>query len=134
VRAIDGPKGFTSGKPVNNNSFLHTFDEEGVFCVVSEGARGKHCLINVMKKVEKTETPRLTNQESSVVIKGSKIVLTCDTPDSIIHYTLDGSMPSKKSPKYDNEIGVIMCNEGINIIRAIAYSDQRVNSAVFTSR
>jgi hypothetical protein len=87
-----------------------------------------------MKKVEKTETPRQIHQDSAVVIKGSKIILTCDTRDSVIHYTLDGSMPSKKSPKYNPELGVIMCDEGINIIRAIAYSDQRVNSAVFTSR
>lgn len=138
LRRIEGPTGFTSGRPVINNSFLHTFDEEGIFCVISEassaGNKPHYCLVNVMRSADKTETPALANpNESMVLYKYAKVFLQCDTNDAKIHYTTDGSMPSKKTASYDYNNGILMSDEGINIIRAIAYSDKRLNSDVFTS-
>ena len=133
MKIIEGPRGFSSGKPVNNKSFLHTFEEAGMFCVISEGAPGKHCIVNVLKQATKAEKPRLSKQYELAVYTNSKVHLACDTPDAAIHYTIDGSKPSKKSPLYSPATGVLMAYEGINIIRAIAFSDKHLSSEVFTS-
>lgn len=102
LKIIDGALAFNSGKPVLNNSFLHTFEDEGTFCVVSEGAKNTFCLINVLKSAHKTATPKLVNQDQCVLYKYHKIFLDCETPDSTIHYTTDGSTPSKLTPvSYD---------------------------------
>lgn len=76
---------------------MHRFDDEGVYCVVSEGAPGSYCIIRVLQKVYKTATPELVNDEPYVLYKYHKIFLDCKTPNSTIHYTLDGSVPSKLS-------------------------------------
>jgi hypothetical protein len=98
MRSIEGPTAFNSGKPVTNNSFLHTFEQEGKFCVISEGAKNKYCIVNVMKGAIKTAKPFLSNNEPLVISKNHQVYLTCNTSDAIIHYTIDGILPSKKSP------------------------------------
>ena len=48
LNVIHGAKSFNSGKPVANNSFLYTFDEDGSYTVASQGAPGFYCTIVVM--------------------------------------------------------------------------------------
>ena len=95
LKTITGINGFNSGAAVTNNSFLHAFEEEGLFCVVSDGAPEAYCLINVLKQAQKTGKPELVNQEPSVLYKNHKVFLHCHTPASSIYYTLDGSQPTK---------------------------------------
>ena len=45
---IKGPRAFNSGRPLANDSFLYTFDEDGSYTVVSQGAPGYSCTINVL--------------------------------------------------------------------------------------
>ena len=45
---IHGAKSFNSGKPVPNNSFLYTFDEDGSYTVASQGAPGFFCTVVVL--------------------------------------------------------------------------------------
>ena len=45
---IQGAQSFNSGKPVPNNSFLYTFDENGKFTVASQGAPGYACTVVVL--------------------------------------------------------------------------------------
>lgn len=78
-----------------NNSFLHTFEEEGSFCVVSDGATKTYCVIQVLRNAAQTGTPRLVNQDPMILYKYHKIFLDCQTPNAVIHYTTDGSLPSK---------------------------------------
>ena len=134
LQIVSGPNAFNSGQPVMNNKFLHRFDEEGTFCVISEGASDTYCLVRVLQKAFKRETPDLVTEEPYVLYKYHKIFLDCKTPDSTIHYTLDGSMPSKLSLVYVPENAVIMNEEGINILRAIAYSENNLTSDIFTSQ
>lgn len=48
LNVIHGAKSFNSGKPVPNNSFLYTFDEDGSYTVASQGAPGFFCTIVVL--------------------------------------------------------------------------------------
>ena len=61
------------------------------------------------------------------VEKGTAIELTT-TSDTIIYYTLDGSIPTNKSKKYN---GSITINEN-TVIRAISYKDGYIESDVET--
>lgn len=78
-----------------NNSFLHAFEDVGEYCVISEGAPGRHCIIRVLSDAKKTDTPKLVNKESLIVYKYHKVLLECSSADADIHYTLDGSAPNK---------------------------------------
>lgn len=106
LRTIQDRSGFNSGKPVLNNSFLYTFEEEGAFSVISEGPMKSiaqsndttaqpYCIVHVLSAAQKAATPRLANNEPFVMLKNHKVFLECDTPDVIIHYTTDGTMPNK---------------------------------------
>jgi hypothetical protein len=97
IKIIEGASAFNSGKSVLNNSFLYTFEEQGEFCVISENAQNTFCVIRVLEKANKIETPELVNQESYILNKNHKVFLHCKTPNSTIHYTTDGSTPSKLS-------------------------------------
>lgn len=48
LNVIHGAKSFNSGKPIPNNSFLYTFDEDGSYTVASQGAPSFYCTIVVM--------------------------------------------------------------------------------------
>jgi hypothetical protein len=41
--------------------------------------------------------------ESGTYTGLQKVVISCETPGAVIHYTTDGSIPSKTSPCYDSE-------------------------------
>lgn len=49
LNMIKGPRAFNSGRPLINDSFLYTFDEDGTYTVVSQGAPGFSCTINVLE-------------------------------------------------------------------------------------
>jgi hypothetical protein len=80
-----------------NNSFLHTFEEEGIYCVVSDGADYTYCVIKVVRTSKKTKTPTLAKEEPYCVYKYHKVNLDCETKNSKIYYTTDGSTPNKRS-------------------------------------
>jgi plastocyanin len=134
LELVTGPKAFTSGNPVTNKSFLYTFEVQGSFCVMSEGAKDEFCVINVVDDVTKTSKPELVNQDPYVLYRYHRIYLHCHTPDSIIHYTVDGTTPNKLSSSYNRENGIIMDKDGIFFVRAIAYSDEYAASDIFTSQ
>ena len=93
-----GTKAFSSGQPVVNNNYLYTFEEDGEYCVTSYGASGYYCLIRVFDKATKTSTPRFVNKEAHIINKYHKVHLHCDTNQSQIYYTTNGTQPNKQSP------------------------------------
>lgn len=80
---------------VPNNRFLHSFEEKGEYCVISEGAPGEICIIRVLIQAQKVKMPKLIYPASIFAYKYDKVELECDTSDVEIHYTLDGSAPNK---------------------------------------
>jgi len=134
IKVVQGPSGFNSGKPVVNNSFLHRFDKPGKYSVVSEGSPDSICTVQVLVSASKTETPSFANEEPFVVYRLHKVLLKCNTKNATIHYTTDGSTPSELSPVYDDDNGAILNEEGIAILRAVAYSDSCLTSDIFTSQ
>jgi hypothetical protein len=52
------------------------------------------------------------------------VTITCDTPDAIIHYTLDGSIPDQESPIYSNALPISSAVK----IKAIAYKTGMIES------
>lgn len=134
VKIIVGPTGFNSGKVCANKTFLHRFDKPGKFCVVSEGAPEHFGFIQVHVEAAQTATPELVRDEPVVVFRLHKVYLKCQTPNATIHYTTDGSTPSRMSTVYDEENAAILVEEGIAVLRAIAYSDDLLTSDIFTSQ
>ena len=96
-KAIEGELEFNSGQKVVNNSFLHTFEEQGTFCVISGGSENTCCIVNVINNSVKTSTPQLVRQDQYILYKYHKLFLESQTPNAIIHYTTDGIAPNNLS-------------------------------------
>ena len=58
--------------------------------------------------------------ESGTYASGQSLVISCWTPGSTIHYTMDGSIPTISSPRYTAPIP-LTGNEVVKIIKAIAF-------------
>ena len=81
-----------------NNSFLHAFEDGGEFCVSSEGAPNSYCIVRVVDAAQKAQTPKFVNKEPFIMFKYHKVLLECGTTNAAIHFTTDGSAPTKISP------------------------------------
>ena len=75
MKAVEGPSAFNSGTRVTNNSFLHTFEEEGMYCVVSDGADYTYCVIKVVRTSKKTKTPTLVKEEHAPNVPDNELAL-----------------------------------------------------------
>lgn len=80
------------------------------------------------KEVTILSTPTANIVSGSVVEKGTEITLTCSVEGAQICYTLDGTIPTKESMKYNVPI---IINQDITI-NAIATKDGYQNSEVAT--
>ncbi|XP_025107507.1 uncharacterized protein LOC112572161 isoform X5 [Pomacea canaliculata] len=135
LNMIKGPRAFNSGRPLPNDSFLYTFDEDGNYTVISQGAPGFSCTVNVMEVAPRTRDPCISSEQiGGTVERYSKMYLACDTPDAKIYYTLDGSVPNTSSRVYNPERGVRLRESGFHFVRAIAVADQHLQSHIFTSK
>ncbi|XP_067685414.1 uncharacterized protein [Haliotis asinina] len=137
LNVIQGALSFNSGKPVTNNSFLYTFDEEGNYTVASQGAPGFACTIVVMDVAPRCPEPRITSESNGgTVNRYSLVKLACPLDGATIHYTTDGSLPalhSDSTKRYKPDQGVILRDSGLSFVRAMAVTDGYLNSHVFTS-
>ncbi|CAD5112727.1 DgyrCDS1945 [Dimorphilus gyrociliatus] len=137
---VQGSKAFNSGKQTPNSSFLHTFDECGVFSVISQGAPGFPCEVHVLEApASKTSKPYIQGGEMNggTVEKNHVVWLKCDTAGAKIYYTVDGTAPELHKlnvKKYDAKKGITLKNSGLHYIRALAVSDNRINSTILTSK
>ncbi len=78
----------------------------------------------------KTEAPGFITQAPSIALEPFKLDIKCKTPNSVIYYTTDGSIPLCSNPK-----AVIYDGNPITIsesccVYAVAYSEGRFRSAV----
>ncbi|ESO91438.1 hypothetical protein LOTGIDRAFT_153880 [Lottia gigantea] len=155
LNVIEGIKSFNSGKLLRNNSFLYTFDDEGVYTVASQGAPGYSCNIYIKSHANRSSQPMIVEGNGGIVDKNHCVELYCDTPESDIYYTTDSSPPSlassktkdiyyttdssppslasSKTKKYDKKNGVILSRKGYCFIRAISVAESCMVSHTFTS-
>lgn len=76
---------------------------------------------------ERVATPLIT-PSGTVFSPSMDISISCPTPSAVIHYTIDGSMPSTASPFYTGPLHIT----GSTVVTAIAAKDGMVNSLVAT--
>ncbi|XP_070557721.1 uncharacterized protein [Ptychodera flava] len=131
---------FNSGPPVPNNSFIYTFDEPGCYYVTSQGSPGSVGIVKVLDKdqFKMTAMPVIVSEyNGGTVEKGHTVKLQCNTENSTIFYTIDGSNPEYHSPStkiYKANKGIILRNSGLLVIRAMATSDDALISNILTTR
>ncbi len=75
-------------------------------------------------KVNKVNTPVITQ-------KGNVVTITCDTPDALLYYTTDGSVPSLTNGTYI-EKNTVTFNLTYGVVKAIAVRDCYADSNVAT--
>ena len=109
LTAIAGKLAFNSGKASPRNSFMYTFDDEGVFTVMSQGAPTCSCQVHVLHSGVRVSRPQIesasretrttdrkrkrSDESGGIVRKGHEVQIKCSTPNARIYYTTDGSMP-----------------------------------------
>ena len=118
-----------------NNVLVDTFNVGKITSNVSKG-RNKDLEIVLYKEITigkensskyylgYSKTPTF-NIDGGYIDKGTKIELTTNE-DSIIYYTLDGSIPTNKSKKYTEPITI----NNNTVIKSITYKDNYIESDV----
>ncbi|GFN84346.1 fibronectin, partial [Plakobranchus ocellatus] len=138
LSVIQGAKSFNSGKLLENNCFLYTFDEPGDFAVASQGAPGFSCVIHIRDNIARTSEPYITSDaKGGTVERYYRIDLGCKTQGAEIYYTTDGSKPSlhlDATKHYYPDKGVRLKESGLCFVRAIAVKSGQVVSHPFTSK
>ena len=73
---------------------MYTFDDEGVFTVMSQGAPSCSCQIHVLQSgVRVARAHIVSDGVGGIVAKKHVVQLKCDTPNAKMFYTTDGSTP-----------------------------------------
>ena len=78
--------------------------------------------------------PKASIASGSEVTKGQQITLTCETPDAVIYYTLDGSCPCNDTPARQVYSGPITITDNVTEINAIAAVKDLGESDIVTFR
>ncbi|XP_041347758.1 uncharacterized protein LOC121367568 [Gigantopelta aegis] len=138
LNVIQGAQSFNSGKPVPNNSFLYTFDENGTFTVASQGAPGYSCTVMVLDVAPRASEPYIKSEQNGGTLnRNVRIFLASETEGASIYYTTDGTAPAEYShttKKYKPDQGVVLRDSGLNFVRAIAVAEGYLTSHIFTSK
>lgn len=105
----------------------------GAFTTYSEGTTAAY-IFDLYAVTDETpvfpvETPVITPETSSTNQNSLQITLSCATEGAAIHYTTDGTEPTKDSAAYSSPFSVTLTN-GKATVKAIAAKDGMANSAV----
>lgn len=79
--------------------------------------------INLFKAVEFMSTPRISRNKEGLV------TISCQIPDPVIYYTIDGSEPTATSPRYDQPFAL----EKGGVIKAVAMIDNNKQKSEIVS-
>ncbi|CAL1538548.1 unnamed protein product [Lymnaea stagnalis] len=124
----DNQHTFSSGELVLNNCFLFTFDDPGEYTVVSKGAPGFYCEVNIEDEIARSAAPAILPGSMHLEDGNMLVKLEDKTGGADIYYTTDGTLPALHIDGvkvFDNFYIHYKPNEGIvlrksGIIRAIA--------------
>lgn len=90
-----------------------------------------HMTVNVKEaELLKTVKPRASRVTGAAVYRNTKIMLTSETENAEIYYTLDDSEPTKENATKFSEDAPIEINDDEVSIKAIAYANQMTESDV----
>ena len=84
--------------------------------------------VEYFAKLQAVNTP-IINPNGGIIKSADKISITCSTLSTTIHYTIDGTEPTKNSPIYTGEFTL----ESDATVKAIAVRNGWANSAVATA-
>ena len=84
--------------------------------------------VEYFAKLQAVNTP-IINPNGGIIKSADKISITCSTLSTTIHYTIDGTEPTKNSPIYTGEFTL----ESDATVKAIAVRDGWANSEVVTA-
>ncbi|KAK3103976.1 hypothetical protein FSP39_023382, partial [Pinctada imbricata] len=138
-RVVLGPQAFNSRAPAKDKEFLHTFYELGTYYVISETIPESCCTIYVVD-AQRVLPPYIptSSVNGGTVDRYAEVALNCETEESKIFYTTDGSPPElhMDSAKvlYKDDKKVKLKEAGLCFLRAMAVQEGKLNSPIFTSR
>lgn len=115
----------------NKNQYLEYYSG---FTTYGIGSGGAAYLFNLYAVTDETpvfpvETPVIAPEASSTDQTSLQITITCATEGASIHYTTNGTEPTKDSAAYSAPFNVTLSN-GKATVKAIAVKDGMENSAV----
>ena len=88
--------------------------------------------VNVKNEADlKTVAPMASRVSGTAVYRGSKILLSSETENAVIYYTLDGTEPTKESKKYNPNEPIVIAKDNVTI-KAIAMGQDLEDSDVKT--
>ena len=119
-----------------NNSNVATVDNGTITAVspgtaviiatTEDGGRMATCIVNVISAMQDSVSKPIASILSGPVKEGANVLLLCGTRGAQIHYTTDGSAPTKESPLYGEPIQI---NSAVKI-KAIAVKNGMLDSDV----
>ena len=97
-----------------------------IIATAEDGGRIATCIVNVISSMQDSVSKPIASILSGAVKEGANVLLLCATRGAQIHYTTDGSAPSKDSPLYTEPIQI---NSAVKI-KAIALKNGMLDSEV----
>ena len=111
---------------VDSNGTVTAVDNGTTVITAKAGSLTAECAV-VVKDMLQCTSPR-ASRASGEVIKGTKILLNCETPGASIYYTMDGITPDPATAAGSVASGTMLYNDAIEIsqdtvIRAVSVCD-----------
>ncbi len=97
-----------------------------IIATAEDGGRIATCIVNVISSMQDSVSKPIASILSGAVKEGANVLLLCATRGAQIHYTTDGSAPTKDSPLYTEPIQI---NSAVKI-KAIALKNGMLDSEV----